>query len=330
MKNLAIGIVICMVLFSCKKESEDLFNPAESAKGQKYKISYNFKDFSPQIAGVKSNQISEIPLNEKVSHIVYLAYNEEGKEVSRIRQRVTGETFAWRPDENDEFTHNQVSLGVLPFGTFTDSLATGNYTIVMIASQAEFGIGSYNEPAYQPFDPLAEAYFIYEYRFLENRSRTKDTFYKKFQLKVEDKELNQEVLLERIVAKAEINILDAKPDVGYRFSFINEFLGFRFSDNKYVDGTDDSELGAAGVVRDNTKFSAFILNTDPANPIDIVIEAFQGPGRVSIAKKTIENVPFVKNKRTVLTGNMHSGTTPLGFSVTVCDEFDQDTINVTF
>lgn len=68
----------------------------------------------------------------------------------------------------------------------------------MIASQVEFGIGSYNVAASQPFLPFPEAYFIYEYRFLENRSRTKDTFCKKFQLKVEDKELNQEVLLERI------------------------------------------------------------------------------------------------------------------------------------
>lgn len=331
MKNLAIGIAICMVLFSCKKEPKGLLSPSEPSKEQKYQIKYNFKDFSLEVVGVKSNRTSEIPLNEKVSHIAYLAYNEEGKEVSRIRQRVTGETFAWRPDEDDEFIHNQFSLGILPFGTFADSLAAGNYTIVMIASQAVFGIGSYNEPAYQPFDPLDDAYFIYEYRFLENRSRTKDTFYKKFQLKVEDKDITQQVVLERLVAKAEINILDAKPHLAYRFQFINEFLGMRFEDNTYVGGADDTELGAAGVMRENTRFTSFILNTDPAMPLDIVIESYQPPNfRPVIATKTIKNVPFFKNKVTVITGNFHSATTSTGFSVSVNDEFDKDTINVKF
>ena len=212
---------------------------------------------------------------------------------------------------------------------FSDSLVAGNYTIAIIASQANFGISSHNEAADQPFLPFSEAYFNYEYVMMENRSRTKDTFFKKFQIQVEDQDITKNVVLDRIVAKLELNILDARPEVGYRLSFINEFLGYRFSDGTYVDGAEDASIGAAEVIREDSKFTAFILNTDPQRPIHMVIEAF-GPDGALIAKKTIERVPFVKNKRTVMTGNMHSSVSAPGFQVTVNDAFDQDTIDVRF
>lgn len=288
-------------------------------------MTFKLDDFSAQVLGMKSTTISETPLDKVVEHLVYIAYDEDGIEVSRIRQNSSGFTTSYRPDEDGN--SNEVNLGKLTFGSFTDSLAAGDYTIVLVASQKEFGISSYNEAASQPFDPLSQAYFIYEYRFLENRSRTKDTFYKKFQLKVEDKDLQKQIVLERIVGKAEINILDAEGR-SYRFNFINEREGMHFLDDRLMGGTEDEAyFGASEVIQENSKFTAYILNTDPDRPIDIVIEGLHNGVNV---RKTIEKVPFYKNKRTILTGYMNPPGSSAGFNVTVNDEFDKDSINVGF
>jgi hypothetical protein len=329
MKNLFAGIFICLALFSCKKEPKVPLSSAGVEKQQKYGVRFKLKDFTPEVLGVKNKQMSEVPLKDKAEFLCYIAFNEEGKEVSRIRQFAAGGTVAYSYDEQG--IAGEFNIGPFPFGTFSDSLANGNYTIVIIASQGEFGINSYNdEAAGLPVVPFADAAFIFKYVLMEDQSRTKDTFYKRFNLKVENEDLKQDVVLERLVAKAEINILDAKPELGYSFQFINEYLGYKFADSSYVaKANDSSDQSAAEITRENTKFTSFILNTSPSEPIDIIIEEYERPGTV-IARKTIKQVPFFKNKVTVLTGNLHSGNTAAGFSVNVNDEFDKDTVNVSF
>ena len=61
MKQLCVGILVCIVLYSCKKDSKDLSNPSDSVNGHKYSITFDLKDFSPQILGVKERQIAEAP-----------------------------------------------------------------------------------------------------------------------------------------------------------------------------------------------------------------------------------------------------------------------------
>ena len=329
MKNLIIILTLVSTLVSCRKESTNP-RPAQNPNDKKYSLTFNISDFSQQVQGIKTgSSISEAPLTDFANYFVYIAYNSAGTEVSRLKQDSVGNTTRIRNPFPDSYLPEE-PLGLQTFGCIKDSLVAGEYTIVMIASKRTFSINNRGEQTldytFQPFD---NASFYYN-RGLDSWSRADDTFFKKFTVTVENEDLQENVVLNRIVGKAEINITDSKPGTSYKFLFIEENEAFKFENEQPFGNTadvDDEEYIDAVDGKANLSFSKFILNT--STPIDVIIKVYEGG--VLSASKTIEDVRFYKNKRTILTGNIYSPkSVSTGFTVTVNEAFDEDTEEVSF
>lgn len=324
-------MIMCILLFSCKKDMNLNQGNTPSSQADKFAVTFNVSDFSPQVVGAdKGNSISDVPLKGRAGYFTYIAYNSEGKEVNRLKQDSTGLTLLYRKFLDQGDLYQGYPLGIQPFGCIKDSLAAGEYTIVMIASQSNFSINNRNELVLDyTFSPFTEASFYYN-RGLDSWSRAKDTFYKKFSLTVEEKDSQHKVTLDRIVGKAEINILDSRPGTTFKFFFIGENEAFKFSDEQPFSEVDEinAEVHLPTIPgKEKLSYSKFIINT--ATPVDVIINVYEN-GALT-ATKTIKDVRFFKNKRTVLTGNIYAASPPTtGFNVQVNDKFDEDTVVVKF
>lgn len=299
-----------------------------SSQADKFAVTFNVSDFSPQVTGAgKGTSISDVPLKGRAGYFTYIAYDSTGEEVSRIKQDSTGLTERFLPNEYPP----NIPLGNQTFGCIKDTLAAGTYTIVMIASQSNYSISTRNEVVLDdyPFLPLTEASFYYN-RGLDTWSRAKDTFFKRFSVTLENKDSQHKATLDRIVGKAEINILDSKPGTTFKFLFVNENEAFKFSNELPFGVTDDinNESNLPSIAgKEKLSYSKFIINT--ATPVNVIINVYEN-GTLS-ATKTIENVRFYKNKRTILTGNIYAASPPTtGFNVQLNDKFDEDTVVVKF
>lgn len=331
MKKLTGCMIICVLLFSCKKDMDLNQGTIPASQADKFAVTFNIADFSPQVlVSAKGNSISDVPLKGRARYFTYIAYNSAGKEVSRIKQDSTG--FTERLVDDPNIFPPNVPLDKQTFGCISDSLVAGNYTIVMIASQSNFSISNRNEFVLDyTFLPLSEASFYYN-RGLDSWSRATDTFFKKFSLTIVNKDSQHKATLDRIVGKAEINILDSKPGTIFKFLFVNENEAFRFSNEQPFGNTDDNFLDNEHLLpsipgKEKLSYSKFIINT--ATPVDVIIKVYEN--EVLTASKTIKDVRFYKNKRTVLTGNIYAASpATTGFNVQVNDKFDEGTVVVKF
>lgn len=332
MKNLFKCVALCILLSSCKKDVDKTPEPLDQPNAESFEVTFNVSEFEQEVTGAsRGNSISDAPLKDFADFFTYIAYNADGEEVSRIKQDLSSgnatrinnpQVYPDRPTE--EFAGQQV------FGCIKDSLTAGEYTIVMVASKKEFSINNRNENTLDyTFNLFAEASFYYN-RGLDSWSRAEDTFFKEFPVTVEEQDSQHNVILDRIVGKAEINILDSKPNTSYKFLFVNENEAFKFSNEKPFSSTsdlDNEEYLQAVLGEANLSYSKFLLNTE--TPLDVIIKVFEN-GELS-ATKTVEDVRFYKNKRTILTGNIYTQkANTTGFTVTVNDEFDADSVVVSF
>ena len=326
MKKLITVSVLCLFLFSCKKDLNH--KPVREGLSKKYEVTFNVSDFSQEIRFAdKENIISEAPVTV-TNYLTYIAYNSEGAEVSRITQYRHGRTTRIVHD-----SPNEIDKGVRPYGVILDSLASDTYTIVMIASVVNFSINTPFDD--YKFNPFNNANFHFRRIGSVSVSRAGDTFFKKFQLQVEETGAEHKVILDRIVAKADFNIVDSKQTTFFDIQYKNENEAFTFSNEKpFGETTDEGNEGHIGGVvtgEANITFSEFVLNTE--TPVDVTINAYSNfeafRNREVAASKTIKDIQFKKNKRFIFRGNIFSGTTT-GFTVTVNDEFDADTVKRDF
>ncbi len=316
--TLAVFLVFC----GCKKE---LPNNFQENKKEKFAVTFNTGDFSQELKNMsKENKLSESPLTGHAGYLIYIIYDKNGKEINQIRQDSTGKAEHYTEEEGSM----AMPIGKQSFGVIKDSLSSGNYTIIMIASKEKISVNyRINELEYY-FKPLNEAFFQYRRGLAPSPPRATDTFFKKFTLNVGNSEIEQNVILNRVVGKAELNILDAQPNMTFNIEYIGEGDSFRFQDESpfgyslYDEpynpptGYDPNYSGPLG-----QKFEKLLINT--TTPIKIII-------RYGDMTKTIDDVRIYKNKRTVISGNFFSTKTSNAFSVSLNDEFDTDTIKVNF
>jgi hypothetical protein len=331
MKKAINYLIVCLFLFSCKKDNSLTMSNKPGANVKTFPVTFNVADFTPQVVGSsKGTSVSEVPLTGHVGFFTYIAYDSEGNEVSRIKQDSAGRTLRYGEALNQGELYQGYPINAPSFGCINDTLVAGQYTIVMIASQTDYSINNRNEGVFEySFAPLSEALFYYN-RGLDSWSRAEDTFFKKFNVTIKEPDSQHQATLDRIVGKAEINVLDSRPGTIFKFLFVNENEAFKFSDEQPFGNTFDIDLEdnlPAIEGKTNLSYSKFILNT--IAPVDVIIKVYEN-GALS-ATKTVEGVRFYKNKRTILTGNIYSGSaSSTGFSVKVNDQFDADSVNVSF
>jgi len=318
MKKLIICVMLSATLWSCKK-SNDPHLISKSSDLQKSEVTFNISDFSQKVEDLsktKESKISSVSLKSVVAYLSYIVYDLNGNEVSRIKQDSLGNTtrIFKSPSSNHE-----LALGKKQYGCIRDSLSAGTYTVIMAASNTFFEINRRTANFEFQFYPLNEAYLQYM-RGADSYYRTSDTYFKKISITVSKENLQTPVVLDRIVGKIDLTILDAKADTKYRVIFENENEAYKFS-NETPYG-DLSLFLPKDYKGPNTSY--FILNT--MTPVTVRI--LYSEGDVKMEKKIV-NVKVFKNKRTILTGNLHKAVNA-GFNVNVNNKFDDDATTVEF
>jgi len=319
MKKIFICLLLSTTLWSCKKANEG-YPTLKPTLEPKFEVTLNVSDFSTEVTNIlklKANTLLNAPLIGSTSYLAYIVYDKDGVEVSRIKQDSSGTTTRIIREEGE----NEVPLGQKIYGCIKDSLVAGNYTVVMAASNTLFEINNRSTGLGFEFYGLNDAYLQYV-RGLDSYYRTSDTYYKKFTLTVSKKDVQKPIVLDRIVGKLEINILDAKAGEKFQFHFENENDSFKFLNEKPFGELSENIFQG---YRDALT-SYLILNTE--TPINVLISYDEN----GIAKeKLITGVMVYKNKRTILKGKVHSSPkSTSGFDVSVNSQFDAEPIEVSF
>ena len=359
-KKLLFAASICVFLFSCKKnETQEL--PKGNTNIKKYAVKFNVSDFRQSvedISGKRTNTVLETSDSlESINNLIYLAYDSTGAEVGRIRHRKNLPNLRWFTSYKYIYNNSillQFHQGYdEPFGSRVDSLPSGNYTIVVLGSnilqykQYTINDRSINDPVgiekpQRPdVQPLNEASIGQSNGLVpEILAQTEDTFYKKFMLTIGSQDISQEVRLERITGKLEVNILDKLPANATQMEF--KIYGaahvIELNTSQAIGNTDYPEededisfhpilLKAEERGMSNYKFSRYLYGRDQA--VTVKIQCFDADRKL-IVTKNVPDVHIYKNKRTILSGKLFDSNPQTGFTVSVNGEWDPSTIEVPF
>jgi hypothetical protein len=343
MKSLFIFIgVISVLMVSCKKDQQ---HPviSHNTPVKKYLVKFKGGTFSQYSAGIgvknpksllsttRTNAISDtISLTaDGINKYYFIAYDAAGNEVERISKTLSqGITLQNRYIHHvagtpvDAGFYSTVSP---PFDTITDSLATGTYTIIIVAASINLSSGRYvpghYEPGYNDFyintqqeeslhggvyyNPLSSANFQYDWG-LDAIPNSADTYYYRGTLTVGTQDIEQTFVLNRIVGEMEVNIEDVGLGDGGAFyvTLDNEYMGLNLNDFSPVYQAEALGIGSPiDSIRSsptNTTFYHYIINT--TSPINVTITYVDANNKG--VNKTISGVQFARNVKTILTGKI--------------------------
>lgn len=348
-----IGSLCVSLLFSlsCKKDQQSN-SPAFKTDEKKFTVNFNLSEFQQKVETMSVGSNSKLKsatgitladsLKNHINNLLYLAYDSAGNEVGRIRQYITfGGSYKYHyPSYSDPYQWYDK-----PFGSIVDTLPAGKYTIVFIGSTYVFLINDrYGiDPSWEDRSKLQDAYITEESTLSWRISYTGDTFVKKFTITVDDQNTQQEVKLDRITGKLDVNILDAIPEEADKFEFRFDRAPYgltlnnmAYTGSTYYDPADNppfpliqikpSEKGTT-----NYQYTKFLFGGSAATPVNVIVEVrcLDKNGKV-LASKKITEVPIFQNKRTILKGKLFDNSTEASFNVSVNAEWDPNTVEVPF
>lgn len=310
-------ILLSILLASCKKDDS---KKGDSSQDQTLrKVSFNI-GFSKSITGTAVNSLqtnaidSSFISNPNIVVLYYEVFDSNG-DALRLTQQLSKDPG---------------------FGSYTDNLRPGTYTIVVAAGQDGLKIkplgasdlGNINNNALN-----------YDGRPLYGSFG--DTFYKKFTITVSDTDIIKEVSLDRIVTQVEINILDAIPAntaslIVEGFSTSSSFLvgSGTASGEKIVQMSSSIQPSSWGT---KNFHMAWIYLPGPSTTLKLhflclsAVDNSATPGSFKIlAEKYIDATVF-PNRKTILTGTLFgSSASGSGFKATIDTAWDATPINKTF
>ncbi|MFD2164583.1 FimB/Mfa2 family fimbrial subunit [Paradesertivirga mongoliensis] len=288
-KILLLILTYGIVLSACQKDNAS----APLSDAQKYKVSFVVAGES-DLFSKSGSTISAAgdTLNNHANMLYYYVYNSSGVFVKKMTQ----------------------TSSMPNFGTVTDSLPTGNYSIFMLATHAEIAL--VEESSFSTVAFGHNSYFPFG-----------DAFLKSFQLTIGTQNVNQTVRLDRVVGGLEITILDEIPanaayiDIALWNDANSYSISQGVSSGTYHSGARFT-LTASDKGQKNRKFLFHVLNTHSPIP-EIKIYAKDAQNQ-QIAFKKVNDVWFYKNKKTSLSGNLfpQTATPESSFSVVVNPTWD--------
>jgi len=298
MKKVLPILSLALILFACKKSNKTEVQPEE----KKYNVSFTVADFNQEVVtlGKTSSKVSAIgdTLKNHSDNLYYYVYNSAGSLVNTINQVSTSATY----------------------GTVSDKLPSGNYTVYLAATKGSAGVINVNESNNAAIYP-GGGYW-------------NDTFYKKVTFTVGTTDLTQSVRLDRVVGGAEVTLTDVIPSNAYKITILvqNDANTIRLSTGSWEVGvtkTKDFILAAGDKGQANKKFFTHIANT--TSSVTLNIRCYDSNNGL-IAEKIVNNVNVFKNKKTLLTGSLFNNATnpSAGFTVTVNPIWDVSGTTITF
>jgi uncharacterized protein YcfL len=362
MKKLAFLLLACMIIVSCKKDSHNIA-PQTKINAKKYAVKFSVAQFNEtvtQINAAKTRHLSLIKndavppidtttLGRQLYQYYYIVYDNAGNEIRRIL-RNSGTQI-------ELIFHSGPAYGALgitglreytttdPYNIITDSLAAGTYTVVLAATSNENGIGINDNDSQLDFGiaiySLLPQAVVYAGQGLDAIPRSQDLFFSKSTLVVGDQNVTSNVTMNRVVGQLEVDLQDAVPanvayiyigrqneDGGYLINtgtsayadeFVDDF-GALFDPD--FDTITSTETGKTGLL-----LYRYIWNT--ATTVNIVLEAHDKYNNV-LFTKTISNVQFYKNRKTILTGKLFNNTSTAQFSITANQAWGPDAPTINF
>ncbi|MDR6941284.1 hypothetical protein [Mucilaginibacter pocheonensis] len=303
MKNALICfILISIVLLSCKKDNH---NKTTEPQTKLYPVTFTISNFTQQ------NE----PINQKSKTKINATVTPDSSTVKRLIYKVY--------DSSNTLKRTiVVNKGGPGFGTFKDSLATGNYTAVFV--------GVVNVTSFA--DDGSKFYYIDNSTGTPRKADPSETFYKKISFAVGSQHLQQNVVLERLNSQIQIIMKDAIPSyirsirlniTGQNLSY--SYLGDTSSDESSITILTLIPSDKIGTTNYTLKTLPNLLNTNSTVTVEVIS---YGAENVEATRKTISNITLQRNTLTILTGNVFTGDTN-GFTVTYNSVYNPD-INVGF
>lgn len=298
MKNIFTGfILLCTVLTSCKKDSKQAVKPDNKL----YTVSFKVNSFSQQHVKFQNNSVRPKTLNS----VEYYSNNDT----------ITSPVLYYRVyDSNGTLVHNIYQDSTAAnFGTITDQLMPGTYTVVMIGGENE----PYTNEGFKQLvihsllyntDLLTDDQIYYNEEKAGISQLFDETFLKKFTLTVGSSNINQNVTLTHLVGQMIINIEDAIPANAQSITLTIGSISYVYNlGSGMPDVKGDSGSINYAVVPGVTNFKMYnyILNT--ISPFTVTITSYDKYNGI-IASKTIQNVTCTANQQVTLTGNLFGGT----------------------
>lgn len=295
-----IYTIIFVILFGCKKETSP--NRDEITDGKKYPITFSVGSFTQEIKNLSksSPKAALTQADELKKHIKYLHYfvfDEFASLITRI-------------DQDSSYTN---------FGSITDSLPLGEYTISLLGTNQPINLNQSNAEFSLP---------------------SKDAFAFNMRLFVTEP-LNQRVDLDRIMAEAKFIIYDRVPvnatSVNVRFSGVSNQYNLVHGQSN-LNAEDSSNLRYSLKESDKGKmgltFGTFITASYPSQEFSIpeIRIDYKDQDENSIGKPAyIRNVRFVIGSTTVMSGNIMSGADNSELDIAIPNpEWSKDSIKINF
>lgn len=294
MKKFLSGIILISVLLaSCKKDAVINHNGGSNTQDTaKRKVTFVI-GFSQQAAGFKSNGTQKVvnglttnaadasfDSNPQITTLLYTVYDAGGNEIHQIKQ---------------------VKGVDADFGSYTDNLNPGTYTVAVAAGKTGIFVNSGSQPQKLSTDVLRSPGDI------------GDLLFKKITLMVTNNNSTQDVALDRISGGLQIVIKDALPaNAGsLTLDYISGYKVFNVgSETKTsIQPTLQAGVNIPVSARGSTNYTFITYFMPISQSFNVVLSCNTGSSTsrgTVIATKTIP-VTVETNRMTILSGNLFGG-----------------------
>jgi hypothetical protein len=320
MKAMSVGaIALCLLFFACTKNDKPIEKPTTPPISDQKKVAVTFSatGFTQETTDLPNSKLARAAdsMGNYVRYFWYLAYDNRNQEVSR------------------QFQKSSVGSN---FGTIKDSLQPGGpYTIVMFASPFNLAfngpdtLGGWNSsriPAKLHLDSAFLSFRVVDWY------ATKEAFYKKFTININNDTIVSTATLNRIVGKVEVNIQDAIATQNIDVVVDKESGYYRFNTNQ-CDSPFVEKFGSGKYITSftrvsATKFERFFLNNK--TDMILIITAYDGNHGIIVQRKVRFNNQW--NKKVVVSGRLFGPAIDpnFGFKVSLNADWDADSTQLGF
>ena len=277
MKKVSFMIVALMgmLVAGCNQSDEQFENAKAEGQAPVTVHATGFSVSQEEFSGARTRAAQDVADYDGVNAVTLAFYKADGTEVEKITQlRSDGSTYT-------------------TFGEFSLSLPMGTYTMVALAYYTnEYSVLTLTSPTEATFNVRAKETFAYTQPVTISNTNAVDI----------------SATLNRIVSMLTVKSSDGKTadvtNVRMTFSVgdkdFNPTTGFALTNTGFANTVSNS----ASVGATSTSSTVLFLNSDEQN-IDVTIETLDADGAV-LFSKTVNNVPFQRNRVTKLTGAMYT------------------------
>lgn len=332
-------ILFSLIYSSCKKDHSKETKP----DGKQYALTFRVKGFSQtdtifETSKQTTNSVKalDVPVSPSIIDVLYCkVYDSSGKVVVFTQQVST------QPN----------------FGTITNNLAPGNYTVVFAGGKNGLYILKDASATVSSLSTDILAFNAVNISGGERDNTIKDTFYKKISVTVGAGDVFQDITLDRIVAQLAITIQDKLPaTVKYITLVIEPWVnalpvnGGNAYFNKGISYLPGLTTTIPADKLSTSNFTVYALVFNRSAPFKVTLLAQQTATSVhfgntgftepwsdvwakTIAGKVIPNVTVSANKTTVITGKLFGGsgtTDTTGFHISIDPDWNPTPVTIPF